>query len=199
MLSLAIFVLCFLISTFTSSKTFNKTHSARAVRSEYRRNWAKETMKNADSDSAVDVFRNSMTVSSAMMGGLVIAFGLVANALLSTTDSEASLQFAFILFILTYAIFNILMQIRTLMYLPIILKVPGDIIEKNEKVSKIEYVSKLLDNSYDDFSNAIRSLFYLIVLLAFSLDKLLFIVVTIILTYLFVRRDLSEKSRIEIF
>ena len=199
MLSLTIFVLCFLISTLTSSKTFKKGHTARSVRSEYRRSWAKEIMKNDNLDSAIDVFRNSITVSSAMMGGLVIAFGLVANALFQATDSEISLQLAFILAILTYAIFNILMQIRALMYLPIILKVPGKIIEKNEKESKEEYVSKLLDNSYDDFANSIRALFYLIILLVFSLDKMLFIAVTIILTYLFVRRDLSEKSRIEIF
>ncbi len=199
MLSLTIFVLCFLISTFTNSKTFKKGHTARAVRSEYRRSWVKEIIKGDSLDGAIGVFRNSITFSSAMMGGLVIAFGLVANALFSTTDSEVSLQLAFILSILTYSIFNILMQIRALMYLPIILKVPAKVIEKNELESKEEYVSKLLDNSYDDFANAIRSLFYLIVLLAFSLDKMLFIAITIILTYLFVRRDLSDKSRIEIF
>lgn len=196
-ISLAIFALCFLIAALTSSKRFKSGRTARAVRSKYRGSWASSIMKKGEMGPLVDFFRNNITVSSALLGGLVIGFGLVANVL--ANSSGFNIQLIFIIAVMAYAIFNLLLEVRTLIYLPVIFGTSKELIETYEKISKEKYLGKLLDNAYDDFSNAIRALFYLIALLVYSLDTLLFIAVTIILTYLFVRRDISEKSRIEIF
>ena len=198
-LSLIFFALCFALTTFTSRKGFVKGHTARAVRAEYRRSWAESVVRNGDRESALSVFRNNIMVSSTILGGLVIAVGLVANAAVAASSEGVSLHMIFLIILMTYAIFSILMEIRALTYLPILLGTSGKLIEKNEDITKEEYISKLLDNTYDDFSDAMRALFFMIALLVFSFDKILFIAVTISLTYLFVRRDLSEKSRIEIF
>ena len=198
LLSLAIFALCFIIAALTSSKTFKKGKTARAVRSKYRRSWAKGILKEKQSRALVDFFRNNITVSSALLGGLVIGFGLVATSLTGVSPLE-NIHIVFILAIMTYAIFNILLEVRTLIYLPVIFGTDASLIKKYEGIEKEEYLGRLLDNTYDDFSNAIRALFYLIALLVFSFDRILFILLTLALTYLFVRRDLSLKSRIEIF
>ena len=192
LLSLAIFALCFIIAAITSSKTFKTGKTARAVRSKYRRSWAKGILKEKQTGALVDFFRNNITVSSALLGGLVIGFGLVANATFAGKSPFGDIH-------LSYAIFNILLEVRTLIYLPVIFGTSAELIKKYEGLEKEEYLGRLLDNNYDDFSNAIRALFYLIALLVFPFHKMLFIALTVILTYLFVRRDLSKKSRIEIF
>ena len=197
LLSLVIFALCFIITALTSSKRFRRGDTARAVRAKYRKSWTSNILKSGESGPLIDFFRNNITVSSALLGGLVVGFGLVANSMASAAGFNIHL--VFIIVLVAYAIFNILIEIRTLIYLPVIFGTDAKLIEKHEKMGKESYLGKLLDNAYDDLSNAIRALFYLIALLVFPLNKLLFIVVTIIITYLFVRRDISEKSRIEIF
>jgi uncharacterized membrane protein len=154
-------------------------------------------LKKGETGPLIDFFRNNITVSSALLGGLVVGFGLVANSMAGVAGFNIHL--VFIIVILAYAIFNILIQIRTLIYLPVIFGTDAKLIEKHEKMGKESYLGKLLDNAYDDLSNAIRALFYLIALLVFPLHNFLFIGVSLIITYLFVRRDISEKSRIEIF
>jgi len=196
-LSLAVFGLCFIISAITSSKFFKKGDTARAVRAKYRKSWTINILKKDESGALIDFFRNNITVSSALLGGLVVGFGLVANSMAG--DSGFNVHLEFIIAILAYAIFYILIEIRTLIYLPVIFGTDAKLIQKHENMGKEDYLGRLLDNAYDDLSNAIRALFYLIALLVFPIDKLLFIAVTLILTYLFVRRDISEKSRIEIF
>lgn len=199
LLSLIIFTVCFFLTAFTSSKLFKSGMTARAVRSKYRKSWAGSILEKGETGPLIDFFRNNITVSSALLGGLLIGFGLVANAFVSASGGQMGLYFIFIIAVMTYAIFNILLEVRTLIYLPVMFGTSEKLIETHEKMPKQEYLGKLLDNAYDDFSNAIRSFFYLIALLVFSLDKLLFIAVTLVLTYLFVRRDVSKKSRIEIF
>lgn len=199
LVSFAIFALCFLITTITSSRTFKRGHTARAIRSEYRKSWAWAMVDGGEMKVPVDVFRNNLTISTALLGGLVIAFGLVANAFITAQSVSLSLYLAFIISVMTYALFYLLIEIRTLAYLPIMFGVDSKLIERNEKMKKEEYISRLMDNTYDDFSNAVRALFYLIALLTFSLNSFLFIAATLAITYLFVRRDLSGKSRIEIF
>jgi uncharacterized membrane protein len=199
LVSLAIFGLCFLIAAFTSSKRFKTGKTARAVRSKYRRSWAKEILKEKQSGPLIDFFRNNITVSSALLGGLVIGFGLVANSFAAEGSSITSIYLIFIIAVMTYAIFNLLLEIRTLIYLPLMFGTSEGLIKKHEGLDKEEYLGRLLDNAYDDFSNAIRALFFLIALLVFSFNNMLFIALTLILTYLFVRRDISKKSRIEIF
>ena len=197
LVSLAIFALCFLITTITSGRTFRRGHTARAIRSEYRRSWA-ALMVDSENKLPVDVFRNNLTISTALLSGLVIAFGLVANAFVASSAFQLSLYVVFLIAVMTYALFYLLIEIRTLAYLPILFEVDGKLIEKNEKMKKEEYIGRLLDNTYDDFSNAVRALFYLIALLVSPFNSFLFIAATLVLTYLFVRRDVSEKSRIEI-
>jgi len=197
--SLLIFALCFVITTVTSSRTFKRGHTARAIRSEYRRSWTGLMVKGGDPKVPVDVFRNNLMISTALLSGLVIAFGLVANAFISAPSFQFSLHMILVIAMMTYALFYILIEIRTLAYLPIMFGVDGKLIDKNEGMGKEECISRLLDNTYDDFSNAIRALFYLVALLTFSLNAYLFIAATLVLTYLFVRRDISAKSRIEIF
>jgi len=198
-LSLIIFAVCFFITTFTSSKRFKTGHTARAVRSEYRKSWAAFMIKNGDHRALLDFLRNKITVSTTLLGGFVIGFGLVVNAFAGTTTVIGGLHLLFIITIMAYAVFYLLIDIRALTYIPIIFGADESLIKKHENLSKGEYTAKLIDNSYDDFASAIRSLFYIIALMVFSFDKLLFIAVTILLTFLFVRRDLSGKSRIEIF
>ena len=198
-LSLIIFALCFFITTLTSSKRFKTGHTARAVRSEYRKSWAEFMIQKGDHRTLLDFLRNNITVSTTLLGGLIIGFGLVVNAFAGTASVLAGLHLLFIITVMAYAVFCLLIDIRALIYIPIIFGADEKLIKTHENLGKKEYMAKLLDNSYDDFASAIRSLFYLIALMVFSFDTLLFIAVTVLLTFLFVRRDLSEKSRIEIF
>ncbi len=199
LLSLMVFSLCFSIALVTSSKSFRRSHSARAVRSEYRRNWVEMMLKEGDVHLVADTLRNNLTVLAALLGGLVVSFGLVLNVFTSMTTLVSLVHIAFILVMIAFAFFHLLMEVRTMNYIPILFAVDEKVIEKNEKMGKIEYISKLMDNTYDDFSNSINALFYIIALLTFPLSVPVFIFTTLALTYLFVRRDLSPKSRIEIF
>ncbi len=198
-LSLLIFALCFAISMVTSSRAFRRGNNARAVRSEYRRNWAEAVLKAGDVTPVADVFRNKLTVLAAMLGGLVVSAGLVLNALFAATNIISMFHIGFILVMMAAAFFHLLMEIRTSTYIPLIFTVDGSLIEKHEKMTKEEYLGRLVDNTYDDFSSTINALFYIVALLFFPISPLLFIFITLVLTYLFVRRDISEKSRIEIF
>jgi len=198
-ISLTIFALCFLITTLTSGKRFKKGHTARAVRSEYRKSWAALMIKKDEQRALLDFLRNNITVSTTLLGAFVIGFGLVVNAFAGSTSVLAGLHLLFIIIVIAYAVFYLLIDVRAMIYIPIIFGADEKLIKTHENISKVEYLAKLLDNSFDDFANVIRSLFYLIALMVFSFDILLFIAVTLLLTFLFVRRDLAEKSRIEIF
>ncbi len=197
--SLAIFALCFIISIITSGRSFKRGNTAREVRSEYRRSWAAAVLKAGNVSPVADLFRNNLTILTAMLGGLVVAAGFVLSAIGSAATAISLLHLGLILVVMIFAFFHLLMEIRTSTYIPLIFSVDGKLIEKHEKMSKEEYLGRLMDNTYDDFSSTINALFYIAALLFFPISPLLFMFITLLLTYLFVRRDISEKSRIEIF
>jgi uncharacterized membrane protein len=197
--SLTIFAVCFIITIITSGRSFKRGNTAREVRSEYRRSWAAAVLKAGNVSPVADLFRNNLTILTAMLGGLVVAAGLVLNAIGSATTMISLLHLGLILVVMIFAFFHLLMEIRTSTYIPLIFSVDGKLIEKHEKMTKEEYLGRLMDNTYDDFSSTINALFYIAALLFFPISPLLFIFITLLLTYLFVRRDISEKSRIEIF
>ncbi len=175
--------------------------TGKRIRSIYRKAWVEDILKRDEPGYFFETMRNNIMVSTALLSAIIISFGFVLNAGIIKTDGEilAIFRIISIIALLGYSLFMIILEIRTLTYIPIISRVPESIIKKYEMMDKVSYMAKLLHESFDYFSNSIRALFYIAPLLIWTYNIYLFIIATLIISYTMYREDYGKESGITIF
>jgi uncharacterized membrane protein len=203
-LALVLFLICLLLSIYFRERARRlNIATGKKIRSEYRHHWVEAIVKRNEQRILTEVLRNNVMVSTALLSSLIISFGFIINAgsgaLLHDSDPIAHARIVLIIGLLAYSFFMILLELRTLIYIPIIFGTSEKLIVKYESMKKVEYVAKLLHQSFDHFSNAIRALFFIVALLIWFYNTYAFVAFTLLLTYVMVREDFGGKSEITIF
>ena len=175
--------------------------TGKRIRSLYRKAWVEAIIKKGDQPDLINTIRNNITVSVALLSAIIISFGFVINAGVIKVDGNFFhlVRIVSIISLLGYSLFMILLEIRTLTYIPIVSQVPESLIKKYDNTDKASYMAKLLHESYDYFSNSIRSLFYIAPLMIWFYNVYLFIVLTLIISYAMHSEDFGTKSGITTF
>ncbi len=170
--------------------------TGKAVREAYRRNWIEHMIAKQQYAEMREIIRNNLMSSAAMISALVVVLGFIVSQY--TTIEQASfvanpaLKVFTIAAILFYALYMMITQVRTLMYLPIMSWVDEELIQSIEGTDKITYISKMVESSYDHFTNATRAIFYTICCVLWFIDPLAFMGSTLVLTALYVRDDFEQ-------
>lgn len=203
-LALAFFLICVLLSIYFREKARRlDVITGKKIRSHYRHDWAVNVLKNRDTAFMLETVRNNVLVTSGMITALVISFGFVinsgANILAMNGDFALVARTILTISLLAYAFFMILLEARTLVYIPIIFGTSDKLINKHEGMKKVDYLAKLMHEAFDHFSNAIRALVFIMALLVWFYSIYAFIVFTALITYLMVREDFGKKSEIVLF
>ncbi|MEK6978780.1 MAG: DUF599 family protein [Candidatus Micrarchaeota archaeon] len=200
-LAFVIFVLAVVFSIYSRTRAEkSKITTGKKIRELYRRSWVDNMLGSKDNGNLLEIVRNSILVSSALITAIVISFGfVVANAVIDGFSLISTLRLTAIVSLLLYSLFAIFLEARTLIYIPIVAGASEEVIKQNEKRSKSHYVSMLLDSAFDEFANSMRALFYVVVLLVWFFNTYLFIAATLLITYIMFREDFGTKSRIGVF
>ncbi|NYZ77771.1 DUF599 domain-containing protein [Candidatus Micrarchaeota archaeon] len=203
MLALALFLLCFFISIYSRERARkSETPTGKGIRSKYRKSWVEYILKKGDDRTVVEVVRNSILVSTALMTAVIISFGFVlakVPALDVALDVVAGFRILAMMALLAYAFFMLVLEGRTLIYLPVVFGTSEKLIESLDNMKKVDYVAKLLHESFDHFSNAIRALVFIVALLVWFYNVYLFMLFTVILTFAMVHEDYGRRSEIMLF
>ncbi|MEM3422919.1 MAG: DUF599 family protein [Candidatus Bilamarchaeaceae archaeon] len=201
--ALLIFIICIILSIYLRDRARKMGRmTGKKIRSVYRRSWVKEMVAQNSSKILTDVVRNQIMVSTALLSALVISFGFVislSNLLGLYGSLLLMIKIALVLILITYAFFMILLETRTLVYVPVAFNVDPVLIKKYEKMEKEDYVAKLLHESFDHFSNAIRAIFFAIAVIAWLYNTYFFIFIVLAFTLVMVREDYGERSEITLF
>lgn len=200
-LAFAVFVSAVIFSIYSRSRAQkSKTLTGKKIRELYRRSWVDNILGSKDGHMLLETVRNSILVSSALLTAIVISFGfVVANAVVDGFSLVSTLRLGAIVSLLLYALFAILLEARTLIYIPIVAGASDGVIKQNEKRPKSHYVCMLLDSAFDEFANTMRALFYVVALLVWFFNTYLFIAATVLITFIMFREDFGTKSRIGVF
>ncbi len=197
-----IFLIALLLTIYFRDKARNLPKATgKEIRSIYRKAWVESVLKGGDNAQFIQTMRNNISISTALLGATIVSFGLILNAgiVKENGDIFGTIRILSVIALLGYALFMLLLEIRTLTYIPIVSHVPESFIKKYEKTDKASYIAKLLHESFDNFSNAIRSLFYIAPLLIWFYNVHLFIVATMVISYAMYHEDFGTKSGIVLF
>ena len=109
--------------------------TGKRIRSVYRKAWVETIIKNSDPQHFIQTIRNNIMVSTALLSAIIISFGFVLNAGIINTsgDTVSIVRIISIITLLGYSLFMILLEVRTLIYIPIISQVPESIVKKYEE------------------------------------------------------------------
>ncbi len=170
--------------------------TGKAVREAYRRNWIEHMIANKQYSEMREIIRNNLMSSAAMLSALVVVLGFIVSDYGSiqaaASVSNPALKVFTIAATLFYALYMMITQVRTLMYLPIMSWVDEELIQTIEGTDKVTYVSKMVESSFDHFTNATRAVFYSICLVLWFIDPLAFMGSTLVLTAVYMRDDFEQ-------
>ncbi|MFN7991817.1 MAG: DUF599 family protein [Candidatus Micrarchaeia archaeon] len=172
--------------------------SGKAVREAYRRNWIEHMLNNKQYAEMREIIRNNLMSSAAMISALVVVLGFIISqygsikATAFVTNPE--LKVFTVAAVLFYALYMMITQIRMLMYLPIMSWVDEEVIEAIEGTDKVTYISRMVEVSYDHFSNSMRAIFYSVCCALWFVDPALFIASTLVLSALNIKDDFEQRK-----
>ncbi|MFH1221743.1 MAG: DUF599 family protein [Candidatus Micrarchaeota archaeon] len=200
----AIFVLCIIISFAVREYARRVEQSGKEIRSKYRGSWIRNMIKNDDKDLLVNEMRNDITVSVALVSAIIIAFGLalgnIASVMSTYQDSAVGLlRVSSIFVLLAFSLFMVLSELRLFLYIPIVFGTDEVLIEKYEKMPKQKYLSKLVHEAFDHFSNSVRGIFFCVVAMIWFYNAYFFIVAVLVLTAIMISEDFGKGGRITIW
>lgn len=198
------FLVCLIITYYSRKRARKIEDSGKSIRSHYRSNWIKNMVEKDNYDVIIQEMRNNIIVSTAFVSGIIIAFGLVITV---ASSNIIPLQIGFLpdlrilsmLVMLAYALFMLIVELRTLLYIPVVFGTKESIIKQYEGIPKIKYLSHLIHDTFDHFSNTIRAIFFLLALLTWFYNPYIFMVAALIVTLLLVIEDFGKESRVTIF
>ncbi|MEM2909346.1 MAG: DUF599 family protein [Candidatus Bilamarchaeaceae archaeon] len=203
-LAAIIFLFCFFASLYLReyARKLEGSITGKRIRSIYRKSCIETLLKEDKNETLIEILRNGVLISTALMSAIIISFGFVlakAPTLESILDFLTMFKIIAIFALLVYAFLMLLLESRTLVYIPIVFNTSEKLIEKYEGTNKVIYVSKLLHESFDHFSNAVRAIIFVVILLTWFYNVYLFITLTIVLSSLMVMEDFGKKSTITMF
>lgn len=202
-IAIFIFLLCIIISIYLRDRARKMNRiTGKKIRSLYRKSWIKEMLAKDNPKIVADVIRNQIMVSTALLSAIVISFGFIislSNYLNFENNPLLLIKIAFIIVSIVYAFFMILLETRTLVYVPVAFSADATLIKKYENMDKAEYVAKLIHESFDHFSNALRAIFFVIALITWLYNTFFFIFVVLLFTFAMVREDYGAHSDITLF
>ncbi len=202
-LALAFFLICLLLSIYFRERARRmEIVTGKKIRSYYRHNWIENVIKKDNIHFLLETIRNNILVSSGMITALVIAFGFVVGSDVGTSMNGNFVADARILLsiaLLVYSFFMIILEVRTLIYIPIVFGTSEKLIIKYEGMKKVDYLAKLIHEAFDHFFNAIRALFFIVALLIWFYNLYAFVLFTVLISYVMVREDFGTNSKITIF
>lgn len=172
--------------------------SGKAVREGYRKNWIEHMISSKQYVEMREIARNNLMSSAAMISALVVVLGFIVSQYPyikeATSVQNPELKVFTVAAILFYALYMMITQIRTLMYLPIMSWVDEELIQTIEGMDKVDYISEMVERTFDHFSNSVRAIFYAICCALWFVDPAFFIGSTLVLTALFVREDFEQRK-----
>lgn len=170
--------------------------SGKAVREAYRRNWIEHMIANKQYAEIRETARNNLMSSTAIISVLVVVLGFLVSQYWSIKQAgvvpNAELKFFTVTALLFYALYMLITQIRTLMYLPIMGWVDEELVQTIEGTDKVDYISRMVELSYDHFSNSNRAIFYAICCSLWFIDPVFFIASSLALTGVYARDDFEQ-------
>jgi uncharacterized membrane protein len=170
--------------------------SGKAVREAYRRNWIEHMIANKQYVEMREIARNNLMSSTAIISVLVVVLGFLVSQYWGIKQASVipnpELKFFTVAALLFYALYMLITQIRTLMYLPIMSWVDEELIKTIEGTEKVDYISRMVEISYDHFSNSNRAIFYAICCSLWFIDPVFFIASSLALTVVYARDDFEQ-------
>lgn len=197
-----VFLLCFSVATYFRERARKlKKPTGKLIRSIYRKAWVEDALRRDQPTQFIDTIRNNIMISTTLISAIIISFGFVLNADVIRVDGNLIdlIRLITIITLIAYAFFMMILEVRTLTYIPIVFQTPETLIKKYDKMDKASYIAKLLHESFDNFSNATRALFYIAPLIIWFYNVHLFIIATLVLTYIMYNEDFGRESGITIF
>lgn len=178
------------------------SRTSKSLRKAYRKIWAEKILAAKAYPEAREIIRNLIMTNYTFLSAVLISFGLILTQFSTLKDIGGALPEVKILSIstlLVYALFSLISESRILNYVPIVLWVDEEIIEKMQNEDKADYIAQLMDQSFDRFSDSIRAVFFAVICVFWFFNAYAFIMATIILTAIILNSDLERKITITIF
>ncbi len=192
-----VFVISIAISLYLRKRALSNPEHAKTIRSEYRHAWIKNIVSGRKKVDVPSIIRNHLTITVGLISGIIIAMGLALNAGGIVNGSAiGDIRILSIVVLLFYSLFTLILEARTLLYIPIIVDTAEHIIEKYEGKKKENYLSELLDSSFDYFSSSIRAILYVACLMVWFYHVYFFVVSVLFITFLLYREDFGTHGRI---
>jgi len=176
--------------------------SSKSLRKAYRKNWTEKILAQRAYPEAREIIRNLIMTNAAFLSAVLISFGLLLSGfsvLEKAGGVYPELKVISISALLIYSLFMLISQARILNYVPIVLWVDEEIIKKKQGEEKSAYISKLMDDSFDHFSDSLRAVFFAVICIFWFFNTPIFIGAILIMTAIIVKSDTDKTLRVSIF
>lgn len=176
--------------------------TSRSLRRAYRKNWTEKILASRSYAEAREVIRNLIMTNTAFLSAVLISFGILTSGftiLMESGEPDVQYKMLSISALLLYALFMLISESRVLNYVPILLWVDEEIMERIQGMSKTDYIARLMNDAFDHFSSSLRAIFYAVACIFWFFSVPVFIVTVIMLTAIIVASDLDKTVRITIF
>ncbi len=166
--------------------------------SQYRAEWLRRQLKENRYDNVLNTVRNSLVAASSLASALIIMVGFIINKVVP--DGERTFfeyfttnKLSLINIMLFLTIYFLFMHIRLLSRFTFLAGTDLSIIKKVEGEEGLAYLSSMLNRTMNQFSYAMRCLYYAVVAVLWLFDTHLFIIATILLTVVLIYRESFAK------
>lgn len=179
-----------------------EVETSKSLRKAYRKNWAEKILAQKAYPEAREIIRNLIMTNAAFLSAVLISFGLLLSGfsvLEKAGGGYPELKVISISTLLIYSLFMLISQARILNYVPIVLWVDEEIIKKKQCEDKSTYISTLMDESFDHFSDSLRAVFFAVICIFWFFNTPIFIGATIIMTAIIAKSDTDRTLRVSIF
>ncbi|MBI4441439.1 DUF599 domain-containing protein [Candidatus Woesearchaeota archaeon] len=195
---LSVAVYCFFLY-YTLQKQELQTYRSKI--NAYRREWLKKQFAENRYENIINVIRNSIVAASSLGSALIIMLGFIINkvpmgeelgpkGLLGFVVANKLFLICIMLFLSIYFLF---MHIRLLSRFTFLAGTGVGVVKKVEGEEGLAYLSSMLNRAMNQFSYAIRCLYFAVIAVVWLFSPVLFIFCTIALTVGLIYRESFAK------
>ena len=205
--ALLVYFLSISVYWIYSYYTLNKEdfHTYRFKINLYRKEWLKKQLGEGRYDNVLNAVRNSLVAASSIVSALIIMLGFILSKLeipingkhfTQTNEVLAYLisnKLFLISIMLLFSIYYLIIHIRLLSRVTLLAGIDYSVVKKIEGEAGLDYICSMFNRAMNQFSYAMRFMYFGAVALIWLFNPFVFAIATIIITLILIYRESFAK------